>query len=51
MKKNPQNKKSLNLGQDFQRIGERNQGEISERENHKKLKLKLKLTKSMIQNL
>ena len=47
---NPQNLKSLNLDQDSQRNYQVNKREISEIENRKKQKLKLKLTKITIQN-
>ena len=49
IKKNPQNKKSLNLDQDLRRNHQMNKREFSEKENHKKPKLKLKLTQITIQ--
>ena len=44
---NSRNKKSLNLDQDLQRNHQLNKREIK---NHEKPKLKLKLTKTKIQN-
>ena len=47
---NPWSKKELNLDQDLWRNPQVNKREISEIKNHEKPKLKLKLTKIMIQN-
>ena len=48
---NPMNQKSLNLDYDSQINRRVNQIEIFEQNDDERLKLKLKLTKSMIQNL
>ena len=47
---NPQNQKSLNLDQDLQRNHQVNKREIFEIKNRGEPKLKLQLTKIMIQN-
>ena len=50
LKMNPLNQKSLNLDQDSWRNHQVNKREISEIENHEKLKLKLQLIKIKIRN-